>query len=79
MKNQKKIYLIIKIFTYFILFLIFIRLIAVQISSGPDYFIHISIIDKFLKGSFYIPHPGFHILTYTLSKITTIPYIYIVK
>lgn len=69
---------IFEIITYSILFLLFVRLITVQFTDGPDYAVHVKIIDQFISGTFYVPHPGFHISTYWLSKITTIPYIYIV-
>jgi hypothetical protein len=59
---------------YTLLFVIFVRIIAMQIFVGPDYNVHISIIDKYINGHFYIPHPGFHLLTFWMSKLTNLPY-----
>jgi hypothetical protein len=65
---------IIEVVIYSFLFLLFVRLVYMQIISGPDYGTHLKIIDKYVQGHFYIPHPGFHITIFCLSKITSISY-----
>jgi hypothetical protein len=65
---------IIEYVIYSFLFLFFVRLVNMQIISGPDYGTHLNIIDKYIQGHFYIPHPGFHITIFCLSKITSISY-----
>jgi hypothetical protein len=42
-----------------------------------DLEMHISIINSYMFHNYTIPHPGFHILTYILSKLTTISYTYV--
>src|ERR1035437_2198474 len=67
-------YKIIEIVSYTFIFLLSLRIIYKQILFGPDYKIHIDIINQFLYHKFYIPHPGFHIIIHILSKITALPY-----
>lgn len=69
-KNYKTV----EIVVYGIIFLLALRLINKQILFGPDYSVHINIINQYFYENFYIPHPGFHILIHYLSNITSLPY-----
>ncbi|MCB8994723.1 MAG: hypothetical protein H6538_03850 [Bacteroidales bacterium] len=59
---------------YFFIALFSLRIFFYQATINSDITVHISIIDEFVKHSFYIPHPGFHLLTYFISHISGMPY-----
>lgn len=60
---------------YFLVFILTFKIITLQFVFGPDYKIHLDIIEKYVNGSFHIPHPGFHISAYYLSHWLSIPLI----
>jgi hypothetical protein len=65
---------IIEILLYLVIALLSLRMFLYQATTGSDISTHISIIDPFIKHTFYIPHPGFHILSFFISKISGLPY-----
>lgn len=76
--NKNTLFKTIEIVAYLLLFLVFTRIVAQFFVNGPDYNTHMKNAYKYMAGDFYIPHPAYHIITYYLAKITTIPYQYIV-
>jgi len=76
--NKNSLYKAIEIIAYFLLFLFFTRIVVQFFVNGPDYNTHMKNAYKYMAGDFYIPHPAYHIITYSLAKITTIPYQHIV-
>jgi len=63
---------------YFIIILFSLRIFVYQTTINSDITVHISIIDEFVKNSFYIPHPGFHLLSYFISLLSGWPYTVVV-
>lgn len=69
---------IIEIILYLIIALFSLRLFIYHTTIASDISEHISIIDKFIGHTFYIPHPGFHMLTYFVAKISGMSYNFVV-
>jgi hypothetical protein len=59
---------------YAVIALLSFRVFAHQATITSDIALHSSIIDGYINGSYYIPHPGLHILTYLVAKVFAAPY-----
>ena len=53
-------------------FLLVLKIVALHLNYGHDYPLHMDIIERYMNGNFYIPHPAFHISVYWLSAVTGI-------
>ena len=74
-RNYKK---LIEIILYLLVFLLVLKIVALHLNYGHDYPLHMNIIERYMNGNFYIPHPGFHISVYWLSAVTGIPAVSII-
>lgn len=74
---RKNVIRVVEVLVFLFLLLFFMRYLAMDIFLfHGDTYAHINFIDPYINNEFFIPHPGFQIIIYWLSRITTLPYYY---